>query len=219
MNQQLQTSPLSRHHIWTSSCRPVHSADTTQESAAADQSTQQTPHMNQQLQTSPLSRHHIWTSSCRPVHSADTTQESAATVQSRRNLSSSPTGLSSQRTSQEIWQVSLYDITTSKTQQRNVRRTNTCTPSTKSSEVEWSKPMLQLPLENSHLCLLQDNVLSPVCPSKTSCDITWPSKEMRSSHFSYGSNRFLIGFETCLTRGNFMSGTMMLAQSPWMRWS
>jgi hypothetical protein len=65
----------------------------------------------------------------------------------------SPTGLSPQKwqeatgTLREVlWWVSFYDITINEAQQFNVKQTDTCVSSVKTTEAEQGKPRHKLPL-------------------------------------------------------------------------
>ena len=99
------------------------------EPAATVQSTQQIPHRNQQGRSIQKKLWGLPTSLSLPWK-----QQKA-------------TG-----TSQEVlWWVSLYDITTSKDRQCNVRRTNAGMPPAKNREAEQSEPMLELPLSWGHI--------------------------------------------------------------------
>jgi hypothetical protein len=75
-------------------------------------------------------------------------------------------GQEATRTPPEIfWYVSFYEVTTNRAQQCNVRQTNTCVSLGKNpsshilSYVSFSKTSF-------HLCLLQQNIVSPVSTSE-----------------------------------------------------
>jgi hypothetical protein len=73
-----------------------------------------------------------------------------------------------------------YGVPTRGVQLRNVRRTNTCVLLVKNPSLH----VLSCASRTSfHLCLLQQNVLSSVCSSKTPSNTTDSSKEPLSFHF------------------------------------
>ena len=137
-----------------------------------------------------LQQYHTWISSC------GSTQKKPL---------GSPISLSPQKqqeatgTSQEVlWRVSLYEATTSWTQQCNVRWTNTCVLLARNSEGRakqtnapastvggvvfiyipslWVFSHVCYGKTSFHLCLLQQNILSDVCLSKTSLHLCAPAK-------------------------------------------
>lgn len=150
--------------------------------------------MNQQLQSSPPGKHYTQTISYNIVHSIDTTHKSARAVQYKRyckapqSVKSTEVTRSHTGTSQKVlWQVSIYEVTINRAQQCNVSQTNTCVSSAKTNEVEQVKPStshclwdhVNIPSKHyvsfhlfaigkhSFMCLLKQNILSPVCPKLT----------------------------------------------------
>jgi hypothetical protein len=114
-------------------------ANTKHESEALVQSTRQTPHTNQQpLQSSPLGGHHTWISNCSSIQKKP--------LGSQNRLESLEVAEAAGTSGEVLWRVSLYEVTTTKAQQCNLKWTNACVLSVKASKAEQSKPTLELPL-------------------------------------------------------------------------
>ena len=155
--------------------------------------------MNQQLQSGPLSRYYIGIIKGNSIQKKPWALPIGTDCFLNLWKQQEATGISQE----VLWQVSHYEVTTSKAQQSNVRWTNTHMSSAKTSEAEQIKAKrinTQGPLSvglylysfyvsyilscvfysrtSFHLCLLQQNILLPVYPI-----ITWVSKETRNFCF------------------------------------